>query len=40
MTLYLDGERVASTPDYRDEPSRDAALTQLRAVLDQLAAQE
>jgi tryptophanyl-tRNA synthetase len=40
MTLELDGEPVASTPDYRDEPARDAALAQLREALDQLAAQD
>jgi tryptophanyl-tRNA synthetase len=40
MSLELDGEAVASTPDYRDEPARDAALAQLREALDQLAAQE
>ncbi len=40
MTLDLDGEHVASTPDYRDEPSRDEALLQLRRALDQLAASE
>jgi tryptophanyl-tRNA synthetase len=40
MTLELDGERVASTPDYRDERSRDEALVRLRQALDQLAAQD
>jgi tryptophanyl-tRNA synthetase len=40
MTLELDGEPVANTPDYRDEQSRDEALAQLREALDQLAAQE
>ncbi len=40
MSLELDGEAVASTPDYGDEPARDAALVQLREALDQLAAQE
>ncbi len=39
MSLELDGEAVASTPDYRDEQARDEALAQLRAALDQLAAQ-
>ncbi|KZC37651.1 MULTISPECIES: tryptophan--tRNA ligase [Rhodanobacter] len=39
MSLELDGEAVASTPDYRDEQARDEALAQLRATLDQLAAQ-
>lgn len=40
MTLELDGEQVASTPDYRNEQSRDKALVQLRQALDQLAAQD
>jgi tryptophanyl-tRNA synthetase len=40
MALELDGEPVASTPDYRDEQSRDDALAQLREALDQLAAQD
>ena len=40
MTLELDGAHVASTPDYRDEPSRDEALRRLREALDQLAAQD
>jgi tryptophanyl-tRNA synthetase len=40
MTLELDGQHIASTPDYRDEQSRDDALAQLRQALDQLAAQE
>ncbi|GAB2555509.1 tryptophan--tRNA ligase [Rhodanobacter koreensis] len=40
LTLELDGRVVASTPDYRDEPSRDAATAQLRHALDQLAAQD
>ncbi len=40
MSLELDGEAVASTPDYRDEQARDGALAQLREALDQLAAQE
>ncbi|OOG55499.1 tryptophan--tRNA ligase [Rhodanobacter sp. C03] len=40
MTLDLDGKQVASTPDYRDEQSRDEALGQLRQALDQLAAQD
>jgi len=39
MSLELDGEAVACTPDYRDEQVRDEALAQLRAALDQLAAQ-
>ncbi|WP_449429486.1 tryptophan--tRNA ligase [Rhodanobacter umsongensis] len=40
MILELDGEHAASTPDYRDEQSRDQALVQLRQALDQLAAQD
>lgn len=40
MTLALDGETVASTPDYRDDSARNDALVQLREALDQLAAQE
>lgn len=40
MSLELDGEAVASTPDYRDGQARDEALAQLREALDQLAAQE
>jgi len=40
MALELDGEPVASTPDYRDEQSRDEALNQLREALDQLATQD
>ncbi|HTH68152.1 MAG TPA: tryptophan--tRNA ligase [Rhodanobacter sp.] len=40
MSLALDGETVASTPDYRDEQARDDALAQLRDALDRLAAQE
>lgn len=40
MSLELDGEAVASTPDYRDGQARDEALAQLRDALDQLAAQE
>ena len=40
MTLMLDGEPVASTPDYRDEAARNDALAQLHEALDQLAAQE
>ncbi|MFC5581782.1 tryptophan--tRNA ligase [Rhodanobacter terrae] len=40
MILALDGEPVASTPDYRDDSVRDDALVQLREALDQLAAQE
>ncbi|MFI4957699.1 MAG: tryptophan--tRNA ligase [Lysobacterales bacterium] len=40
MTLALDGEPVASTPDYRDDLAREDAIAQLREALDQLAAQE
>ncbi|HWU77269.1 MAG TPA: tryptophan--tRNA ligase [Rhodanobacter sp.] len=40
MSLELDGQAVASTPDYRDEVARDEALEQLRQALDQLAAQD
>ena len=36
--LLLDGDGVASTPDYADASTRAAALAQLRAALDQLAA--
>lgn len=38
MTLDVDGEAVAVTPDYADEPARDEALLRLREALDQLAA--
>ncbi|TPG11099.1 tryptophan--tRNA ligase [Rhodanobacter glycinis] len=40
MSLVLDGEPVASTPDYRDESERNDALAQLHEALDQLAAHE
>ncbi|SFS08386.1 tryptophanyl-tRNA synthetase [Dyella sp. OK004] len=40
LTLELDGEYVAATPEYRDEQARDEALARLREALDQLAAQE
>jgi tryptophanyl-tRNA synthetase len=40
LVLELDGEPVASTPDYVDEPARDEALSYLREALDMLAAQE
>jgi len=40
MLLEIDGEAVASTPDYRDEAAREQALSQLRDALDQLAAQD
>lgn len=39
-SVELEGQPVASTPEYRDEASRDDALAQLRKALDQLAAQE
>ena len=40
VSLELDGEAVASTPDCRDEQARDDVLARLREALDQLAAQE
>jgi tryptophanyl-tRNA synthetase len=40
MSLELDGEVVACTPDYADERTRDDALASLREALDQLAAQD
>jgi len=40
VVLELDGEPVASSADYRDEPTCEAALSQLRQALDQLAAAE
>ncbi len=40
MSLELDGEAVARTPDYGDEAARDEALAPLREALDQLAAQD
>jgi tryptophanyl-tRNA synthetase len=40
VVLELDGEPVASSADYRDEPTCEAALSQLRQALDQLAATE
>jgi tryptophanyl-tRNA synthetase len=40
ISLELDGKPVASTPDYRDQQSRDEALLRLREALDQLAAQD
>ena len=40
VTLELNGQHIAGTPDYRDEPARDHALAQLRQALDRLAAQE
>jgi tryptophanyl-tRNA synthetase len=36
----LNGEPVANSPDYVDEPARDEALGYLRDALDALAAQE
>ena len=38
MVLKIDGEVVASTPEYADEAARAQALSQLRDALDQLAA--
>ena len=40
LVLELDGEPVASTPDYLDEAGRDEALAYLREALNMLAAQE
>jgi tryptophanyl-tRNA synthetase len=40
LALELDGEEVATTPDYEGEQARDEALNRLRGALDQLAAQE
>jgi tryptophanyl-tRNA synthetase len=40
LVLELDGEPVASTPDYVDESARDEALSYLREALDMLASQE
>jgi len=40
VVLELDGEPVASSADYRDEPTCEAVLSQLRQALDQLAAAE
>ncbi|CAM5632378.1 tryptophan--tRNA ligase [Rhodanobacter lindaniclasticus] len=40
LVLELDGDVVASTPDYADEVTREQALARLRAALDQLAAQD
>ena len=37
MTLDVDGEAVAETPDYADQAARDDALLRLREVLDQMA---
>ena len=38
MVLEIDGEVVASTPEYGDEATREQALSRLREALDQLAA--
>jgi len=40
LVLELDGNAVAGTPPYADEPARDDALARLRTALDQLAAAE
>jgi tryptophanyl-tRNA synthetase len=40
VVIELDGEPVASSPDYRDEPTCEAALQQLRGALDHLASGE
>jgi tryptophanyl-tRNA synthetase len=40
LVLELDGEPVATTPDYADEAGRDEALAYLREALTMLAAQE
>lgn len=40
LVLELDGEPVATAPDYADERARDEALAYLRAALDLLAEQE
>ena len=40
LSLELDGEMVASMPEYPDEALRDEAMLRLRMALDQLAAQE
>jgi tryptophanyl-tRNA synthetase len=40
LVLELDGEPVATAPDYADEHERDAALRYLRAALDLLAQQD
>ncbi len=40
LVLEIDGDAVASTPDYPDEAAREQALERLRLALDQLAAQE
>jgi tryptophanyl-tRNA synthetase len=37
MTLDVDGEAVAETPDYADASARDEALLRLREALGQLA---
>jgi len=40
LVLELDGEPVATAPDYNDERERDEAVRYLRAALDSLAQQE
>ena len=40
FVLEIDGEAVATSPEYADQNSRDAALARLRDALDQLAAQD
>jgi len=40
LVLELDGEPVATAPDYADERARDEAISYLRAALDLLAEQE
>ncbi|KRF01826.1 tryptophan--tRNA ligase [Frateuria sp. Soil773] len=40
LVLELDGEAVASSPEYADEQARDDALARLREALERLAAQE
>jgi tryptophanyl-tRNA synthetase len=40
LVLEIEGEAVASTPDYPDEAAREQALTRLRVALDQLATQD
>ena len=40
LALEIDGEAVASTPDYPDEAAREQALARLRVALDQLATQD
>jgi tryptophanyl-tRNA synthetase len=40
LVLELDGEPVATAPDYADDSQRDEAVRYLRAALDLLAEQE